>query len=143
MSSKLIYGEEDRLLPWALERIGLDQFRSDAYTIGLERNGEIVAVVIYDNFSECNANMHIASDGTGLWMTKELLLTAFAYPFVQLGLKRLTSLIAAKNEKSLKLNDNIGFKREGFHPQSMKNDDMVSLGLLRSDCRFIPKEHRK
>lgn len=142
MSAKLIYGEEHRLLPWALERIGLASFRRDAYTIGLERDGELVAVVVFDNFSDVDANMHIASDGTGRWMNKDLLLAAFAYPFVQLGLRRLTGMVPASNKQAIAFDENIGFVREGYHPHATPDGDIVTLGLLRKNCRFISKEHR-
>lgn len=136
---RLIYGEEDRLLPWAQQRIGVT-FRRDAYTIGMESDGEIVATVIFDNFSECDCNMHIASDGTRAWMNKSLLLAAFAYPFTQLGLLRLTGMVPADNADALAFDENIGFVREGYHPKAGPGGkDLISLGLMRENCRFIPK----
>jgi RimJ/RimL family protein N-acetyltransferase len=138
MASHLIYGQEDRLLPWAQERIGV-AFRRDAYTIGLEKDGELVAVVIYDSFGEFDCNMHIASDGTSAWMNKSLLVSAFAYPFLQLKLNRVTGLVPAKNEIALKFDEHLGFVREGYHPKGCKNDDLISLGMLKENCRFIPK----
>ena len=142
MTTRLIYGEEHRLLPWARGRIGLQDFRRDAYTIGLERDGELVAVVVFDSFSDVDCNMHIASDGTARWMTKELLLAAFAYPFVQLRLNRVTGMVPAKNADALAFDEHLGFVREGYHRKAMPDDDIVSLGLLRENCRFIPKEYR-
>ncbi len=138
MSAKLIFGDEHRLLPWAQERIGV-AFRRDAYTIGLERDGAIAAVVVFDNFSEADCCMHIASDGTKRWMSKELLIAAFAYPFVQLGLRRVTGMVPAKNAAALAFDEHIGFVREGYHPHALPDDDLVSLGLLRDNCRFIPR----
>lgn len=142
MATELIYGQEERLIPWALERIGLTSFRRDAYTIGLERDGELVAVVVFDTFSDCECCMHIASDGTGRWMSKSLLVAAFSYPFTQLGLRRVTALVPAHNRKALEFDENLGFVREGYHKNALPNGDMISLGLLREKCRFIPKEHQ-
>jgi RimJ/RimL family protein N-acetyltransferase len=142
MTAKLIYGQEDRLLPWAAERVGV-RFRADAYTIGLERDGKIVAAVVYDTFNDVDCCMHIASDGTRGWMNKSLLLAAFAYPFIQLGLRRVTGMVPAKNTEALAFDEHIGFVREGYHPHALPDDDLVSLGLLRENCRFIPQgEHQ-
>lgn len=142
MTTRVIYGEEDRLLRWAQERIGVI-FRPDAYTIGLERNGQIAATVVFDTFSETDCCMHIASDGTRAWMSKELLLRAFAYPFTQLGLPRVTGLVPADNEDALRFDEHLGFVREGYHPKAGPGGkDLISLGLLRENCRFIPKEQR-
>lgn len=137
--SELIYGEEETLLPWAQERIGVS-FRRDAYTIGLRKNGKVVAVVVFDNFSECDCNMHIASDGTRAWMNKSLLVSAFAYPFLQLRFNRVTGLVPAHNEAALAFDEHLGFVREGYHPKAgPEGGDLISLGMLRENCRFIPK----
>lgn len=135
--SNLIYGHEDRLLPWAQERIGVS-FRRDAYTLGLEKNGALVAVVVFDSFGETDCSMHIASDGTKAWMNKALLVSAFAYPFTQLGLLRVTGLVPADNETALAFDENLGFVREGYHPKAGPGGkDLVSLGLLKENCRFV------
>lgn len=141
MATRLVYGEERRLLPWAQERIGF-KFRRDAYTIGQERDGELVAVVVFDNFSDADCNMHIASDGSRAWLSKGLLMAAFAYPFIQLGLRRVTGMVPSRNEAALSFDEHIGFVREGYHPHALPDDDVVSLGMLRENCRFIQKEFR-
>ena len=137
--SNVIYGQDERLLHWAQARIGVT-FRPDATTIGLERDGEIRAVVVFDNFSECDAQMHIASDGSRAWMSKSLLLSAFAYPFTQLGLLRLTGLVTSDNQAALEFDQNIGFVKEGYHPKAGPGGkDLISLGLLAENCRFWRK----
>ncbi|HJV52795.1 MAG TPA: GNAT family protein [Noviherbaspirillum sp.] len=141
MSARLIYGDEDRLLPWAQERTAT-RFRRDAYTLGLEKDEALVAVVVFDGFSECDCNMHIASDGTRQWMNKSLLLAAFAYPFTQLGLQRVTGLVPSKNEAALAFDQHIGFEIEGRCRNALPDDDLIVLGLLRENCRFIPQEGR-
>ena len=133
----VIYGQEERLLPWAEQRIGVS-LRRDSYTMGLEREGELVAVVVFDNFSECDCHMHIASDGTKAWMNKALLLSAFSYPFTQLGMRRVTGMVPADNAAALAFDENLGFVREGYHPKAGPGgSDLISLGLLKESCRFV------
>lgn len=139
-TSQLIYGQEDRLLPWAQERIGLGPFRRDAYSIGLEKDGVIVSVAVFDNFSTADCHVHLASDGSKAWMNKAYLLAAFAYPFTQLGLRRLTGVVPAKNAAALAFDEHIGFVREGYCPHALPDDDIVILGMLRENCRFIDRE---
>lgn len=138
----LIFDQSDRLLEWAIEHIGICAFRPDAKAIGLERDGEIVAVVVFDNFSICDCNMHIASDGSRRWMNKSFLLSAFAYPFMQLKLKRVTGLVLESNEAALRFDQHLGFEIEGTHPDADPNGALISLGLLRRNCRFIPTQER-
>lgn len=144
MSTTLIYGDESRLLPWAKERIGVSSFRKDAHAIGLERDGELVAVVVFDCFGEFDANMHVASDGTRRWLSRGFLTAAFAYPFIQLGLARVTGLVPESNSAALEFDLHIGFDFEGRHPKALPNGEaLISLGLLKENCRWIPEEYRK
>jgi RimJ/RimL family protein N-acetyltransferase len=142
MSATLIYGQEERLLPWAQERIGAGPFRRDAYAIGLEREGELVAVVVFDTFSACDAHIHIASDGTRRWMNKELLLATFAYAFTQLKLNRVTGVVPAKNAQAIAFDLHLGFEPEGRCAKALPDDDIIILGMLRERCRFITEEQR-
>jgi Acetyltransferases, including N-acetylases of ribosomal proteins len=140
---RLVYDRTDELLRWAAERIGVERFKDDAKAIGQERNGEICAVVVYDCFSETDCNMHIASDGSRKWLTRDLLVAAFSFPFVQCGFRRVTGLVPASNEAALRFDEHIGFRREGYHPLAAPDGgDLISLGLLRKDCRYIPARFR-
>lgn len=138
MATNLIYGDTERLLAWAQERMGMP-FKFDAHCIGIEREGELSAVVVYDNFGEVDCNIHVVSDGSGSWLTKNLLSAVFVYPFVQLGLNRVTALVPAKNTEALSFDLHLGFVREGYHPKALPDDDLISLGMLRENCRFLPK----
>lgn len=137
----LIYGEDERCLEWAAEVIGME-FRPDAVAIGRARRGELVAVCAYDGFSDCDVNIHIASDGSRWWLTRHFLVSIFAYPFIQCGLRRVTGLVPGKNTQALRFNRKLGFQIEGRCRNALPDDDVVILGLLRSECRFIPPEHR-
>lgn len=142
MTTTILYGQEARLLPWAQEKIGTGPFREDAKVIGLERDGEVVAAVVFDNFSAADCNMHIASDGTRRWMNKELLLSSFAYPFVQLRKRRVTGMVPGKNQQALEFDLHLGFEVEGRCRDALPDDDIIILGMLRRDCRFITEEQR-
>jgi len=139
----LIYGHDHMLLPWAAERIGIGRFRDDARAIGVGDGDNIRGVVVYDTFSSADCNMHVASDGSGRWLTREFLCHAFSYPFIQLRLRRVTAMVPAKNLHALRFDEKLGFVREGYHPHGMPDDDLISLGMLRKNCRFIPQEYRQ
>ena len=138
---KLIYNDTESLLKWASDKIEIGmKFRPDAKAVGLESAGNIVAVVVYDCFSEVDCNMHIASDGTGRWLNKLFLVTAFSHPFIQWNLNRVTGLVSENNEKALKFDTNLGFVREGVCRNATKSgDNVVILGMLKSECRYLPK----
>ena len=139
---RLVYGENERCLSWASERIGGLQFRPDARTIGHERNGKLAAVCVFDGFSAADANIHVASDGSRRWLTRGFLAAVFAFPFIQVGLRRVTGLVPARNLVARQFNRRLGFDFEGLCRHALPDDDIVVLGMLRSRCKFIPPEYR-
>lgn len=144
MTSRIIYGDEERLLPWAKDRIGLLEFRRDAHTIGLEKDGIIVAVAVYDTFSEVECNAHLASDGSKHWMNREFLVCGFAYPFIQCGFTSMTGVVPADNENAMKLNRHLGWVDVGVRHKALPGGgDIMVMEMLRENCRWIPEEHRR
>ena len=138
---EVIYGEDKALILWAASIIKC-KFRDDAKAIGLKRDGVIIAATVFDGFSECDCNMHIASNGSGHWLTRKFLISSFAYPFIQLKLRRVTGLVPAKNTNALRFDHHLGFITEGVCRYALPDDDIVVLGLLREDCRFIHPKYR-
>ena len=139
--SELIYGQDETLIEWAQKIIGC-KFRADATAIGRASDGEILAVAVFDGFSECDCNIHIASDGSGHALSRGFLTAAFAYPFIQLNMRRVTGLVPASNTKALKFDYHLGFVFEGRCRNALPNDDIIILGMLREECPFLPEKYR-
>lgn len=104
----------------------------------LSLDGEILVVCVYHRFSETNCEMAIASDGKRHWMTRAAVLAAFAYPFNQLGLLRVTGVVETTNRPALRFSNKLGFVAEGlladwFGP----GRDGILLGMTRNNCRWI------
>lgn len=138
----LKYDDQEMMVAWAAERIGFP-FRPDAKAIGWAgADGELRAVTIFDGFSPCDCNMHIASDGSRSWLTRGYMRAAFAFPFIQLRLRRVTGLVPAKNKAALKFDLGLGFEREGYCRNALPDDDIILLAMLRENCPYIPKECR-
>lgn len=138
----LIYGEQDRLIGWASKVIGFHP-RPDAQAIGWQEHGVLRAVTLWDGFSKCDCNIHIASDGSGTWLRKGFLRASFWHPFIQWDLRRVTGLVPSKNTAALRFDLKLGFTREGLSRHALENDDIIILGLLREDCRYIPQRYRR
>lgn len=108
-----------------------------AIGFGIESDGELIAGVVFNEYNGANMNIHVASDGSKRWMTKELLWMVFDYAFNQAKVKRLTGLVGEKNLDSQRFNKNLGFTVEarlaGAHPDG----DMLVYRLWRHECRFL------
>ncbi len=139
MTATLIYDRQHELLTWAASRIECKKFRPEAKAIGIEADGAIRAVAVYEGFTEFDCDMHVAVDDSGKYLTRKILAAVFAYPFLQLNLRRISGRVAASNHRALKFDEQLGFEREGYHPHAAGDDDVVSLGMIRARCRFLPK----
>lgn len=106
--------------------------------LGLVRNGHLVGAVIYNGYEAANVNLHVGAVEGSRWATPEFLYAVFDYPFNQLGKRRISAYIRAKNKKTIAFVKNLGFQYEGmlkhFYPNG---DDMAVYGLLRENCRFL------
>jgi RimJ/RimL family protein N-acetyltransferase len=138
--ARIIYNDPERLKDWAVEHYPDAAVDGDTHSIGMEIDGQLVVVTLYNNFTPHMCNMHVVSDGGRRWCTRGFLAAAFAYPFHQLGLNRVTALVPAKNKAALKLDMWLGFKPEGTMAEAMGDDDLIVLGMLRRDCIWLPEE---
>ena len=140
--SEIIYDRTDELLEFAVGKIGIGTFRDDAKAIGLVDGERIIAACVFDTFSACDVNIHIASDGSRRWFSKAFGVATMAYPFIQLGMRRITGLVPAKNHDALQFDLKFGFKIEGYLDHALPDDDIIVLGLLRENCRWLPQNYR-
>lgn len=98
----------------------------------------LLAVVLYNAVDEKNCGISIASS-TPKWCSKLALRVIFGYPFIQLGLNRVTATIRQTNDKSISLVERLGFIHEGELKQYYENGESAMIyGLLKDDCRWLP-----
>jgi hypothetical protein len=134
-------GQEERLLRWAQQRLGL-QFRPDAKTIGIaSADGTLRAVTVFDTFSKVDCLVHVASDQRWGWFTREYAVRTMTYPFVDCGLTRISAMISVDNRASLMFTMRFGgwvkegvIRRAGGH-----GEDLVLFGMLREHCLWLPR----
>jgi RimJ/RimL family protein N-acetyltransferase len=138
LTCRIILNERDRLAAWAQARIShVPSWGEWCEAIGLERDGELSAVVVYNFFSECDIAMHIAAIPGRRWLSRQFLRAAFRYPFVQLQVQRVTGYVPEKNADALRFDLHLGFKREGLMRCALPDDNVIVLGMLRDECRFL------
>jgi len=138
----LIYDEPERLIEWASKIIGFEP-RPDVKAMGWGDSDGLHAVTLWDGFSVCDCNIHIASNGSGHWLTRGYLRASFWHPFIQWNLRRVTGLIPSKNAEALRFDLHLGFEREGLIRHALPDDDIIVVGMLREKCRYIPDQYRR
>ena len=51
-------------------------------------------------------------------------------------------LVPAKNKAALRFDLHLGFKQEGIIRNALPDDDIILLGMLKSECIYLPKQYR-
>lgn len=137
----VVYGEDARFVEWAQETMGDIQFRNDAYALGVVHDGVTVASVIFDTFGPSDCLIHVVSDGNRRWLSREVAIRVMAFPFLQCKFVRITAMISADNEPSLRFIRGFDrFQQEGvMRKGGTKGEDLILFGLLRQDCRWLKR----
>lgn len=130
----IVIGEE--ICVWTAERTGGSYFAGSGVGIGWERDGKLVAGVLYDNFTGQSVQMHVGSDGDG-WLVRSFLRRCFDYPFNRLKVKKAVAIVDSKNAASLRFCLHLGYVEEAIIKDAGKHGDLHILTMTRQQCRFI------
>jgi RimJ/RimL family protein N-acetyltransferase len=123
---------------WVAERVQGKYFADGSQAIGLERDGQIIAGVIYENWNQASIVCHIAVEGR---MTKGYLKAIFAYPFEFCKVKKIIVPVSSIHAKSLKLVTKMGFVEEARVKDAVLDGDIIFLTLAKENCRFLGVEN--
>lgn len=106
--------------------------------LGLERDGELVAGVLYEGYNRHNVWMHVAALPGKRWMTKDYLRYCFRYPFVELGVSRVSGYVEARNSAARAFDEHLGFRVEAvLGGAASDGGDVLIYVMRREGCRFI------
>jgi RimJ/RimL family protein N-acetyltransferase len=106
--------------------------------IGLERDGELVAGVVYEGFNGRNMWMHVAAQPGARWLTRAYLRTCFAYPFVQCGVDRVSGYVNASNTAARRFDEHLGFEQEAvLRGAAPDGGDVIIYVMQKEDCRYV------
>lgn len=136
MSTRIVSGT-GRVFPFVASLVPM-QFAAGMKALGLERDGELVAGVVYEGFNAHNVWMHVAAKDHGRWLTRPYLHYCFHYPFVEVGVKRVGATVADSNGASRAFVNRLGFEREAtIKGAALDGSDIGMYVMWRENCRFI------
>lgn len=135
--SSAVFFDRERIGEWAKTRIPHVESWGEYSAIGLERDGQILAAVIYNHYTGPNVMTSIAGAPGRRWLTRDYLRAIFRYPFVQLEVRRITALVATRNAESRRFVEHLGFTIEGLMRHAEVDDDLMVYGMLRQECRYL------
>jgi RimJ/RimL family protein N-acetyltransferase len=128
----------DQVFPFVLSLVpGLPRF--DGMTgIGLRKDGELVAGVIYEGFNGPNVWMLVAAVPGRSWLNRAYLTACFAYPFIQLGVERVSGYVYASNQDACRFDEHLGFKEEArLKGAAPDGGDVIIYVMWKKGCRYV------
>lgn len=132
--SGLVFG--NHVVDWVARNMNRGEGYGLSQGIGWERNGELIAGVVYNEYNRVNINMHVAAKGKH-WLNRTFLWTAFDYPFNQCGVKRITAFIEDENEEAIRFDEHLGFEYETRMKGAYANGDLLIYVLWKDKCRWL------
>ena len=137
--TQIISGEKAGL--WTAKRVRGSWNPESAVSIGLERDGDIQAGVIYEHWNRASVVCHIAIHGP---ITPSYIAAIFHYPFEVLEVQKIIAPIAEDNSESRSLVEKMGFHEEARIEDGHPEGDLIFYTIRREACRFLePKYQRK
>lgn len=128
--------DADIIGPWMASRIdGMTYYPGTSTGIARVKDGQIVAAALYESYNGPNVFAHIAIDPGG--MNRQFLSLIFDYPFNQLGVQRITAVVASSNAAARKFNEHLGFELEATLAGAHPDGDLLIYKMTADKCRWI------
>jgi RimJ/RimL family protein N-acetyltransferase len=131
---RLVLGHDEAVGVFAAERLGVPIVPPFTSMGIVDDNDQLVGAIIYNGYN--GANIEISFYGPGA-LQRRFIKAAFAYPFDQLNVIRLTARTKRSNKTTCKLLPRLGFVYEAtlknyFGPS--RGDDAVLFRMTRSEA---------
>lgn len=132
---------EDEAVAWAKARLGVEHPTSFCRAVSAvdEADNQFALVVLFTNFTETSADVHVAARPGAAWATpraaREMFSGVCNFAFLHFKLRRLTGLVRSRNRAAIQFATHTGFKLEGIMRHAFADDDLCIYGLLRDGFR--------
>lgn len=125
---------------WTAQKVDGGYFQERSRSIGLKKNGEFVAGVIYENWHGKSITCHIAVTGR---ITPAYLGAIFHYPFNVCKVGKIIVPVSSANITSIKFVEKMGFQEEARIKDAMQDGDMVILTMPKEQCKYLEYRYGK
>lgn len=137
---RIVTNESERVANWVGERLGGRHISDASQAIGHERDGELIAGVLYDGYNGRSICMHVAGEGKR-WITRMFLFACFDYPFNVVGVHKIIGLVDESNSDARRLDEHLGFVHEATITQASPGGDLLVYSMTREQCRFLGERY--
>lgn len=121
---------------WVAERAGCSIPNYGAGLGMVNRAGDLVAGVMYENYTGASVTATIAIN-KGTVVGKEFMRVIFDYPFQQLGVRKLFAMVAESNKPSIEFIVRCGFVEETRIKDYYESGDAIVFACTPESCRWL------
>ena len=131
------FTQDPKIQEWVRKELypDIDDF-GESTTIAIEFDKKPIAAVVFNNFYGRDIQATIATIDPR-WATRKVLWHIFAYPFLQLGCRRISAMTRSKNLKAQSFLERLGFKREGELRQWYEHENAIVYGMTYQECNWL------
>jgi len=134
--TELVLNQKDVIGDWVAKQVGQKTAWGDFNSLGIIKDGEVIAGIVIHTHAGSNAFCHIA-----ISKTTKLLPTLFRYfcyyAFNTCELKRLTALLPTNRPKVIDFVKHLGFEEEFLMKDAGRTSDMQGLVMWPNNCRWL------
>lgn len=118
------------------------RYYPDYKAVGWMSNGELVAGIMYTDYTGTSISMHSRVVKRSA-VNRKWLFAIFDYPFNQLKVKHVRGLVSTANAQAIKTNEHLGWKRETTLADYFPDGDGIVYYMRREDCRWLTVPDRR
>lgn len=140
--SELVFDQDSIVGQWVASRIPHIQTSEnlgDFVAIGVvNSDGNEIAGIVYNNYRHTNIELQFASEDPK-WATPRTIGLLLSYPFIQLGVPRVTCICNKRNKRIRRFLEGVGFKNEGTIRETLpmpdgKLENAIIYGMIRREA---------
>ena len=141
---KVTLEQSDYYRWWCVDRIGVPYKPGDGMTVTLLKDdGTPAAVCLYTDFNSVNVFGSVAAEPGKHWLNRDFLWYCFRYPFIQMGVNRITSFVASTNEEAIRFDTHLGFTLEATLKGAHPDGDLLVMTMHKDQCRWLNHKGKK
>jgi RimJ/RimL family protein N-acetyltransferase len=131
----VLYGADDLVGEWINARMGDSKPDVPFVAMGVFHGDRIALGTMFFNQQDADITVAFAAEPKGC--KTRAIARIMAYPFLELGLPRVTAEIPLSNKASIRFAEGLGFVREGVKRRAAPDGGHVGVfGLLKKDFKL-------
>jgi RimJ/RimL family protein N-acetyltransferase len=138
---RIILGH-DKLVGELVAKATHGEYMPTEYAIGLAKDNEIIAGVLYNGYNIATICMHVAAVGKH-WLNRDFLYACFAYPFLQLKVNKVLGYVNSLNLEAQRFDEHLGFVKECAIKDGAPGADLIVYSMTKAQCRWIDAKYKE